>query len=173
MILLPVSDGPATHLPGTGLGYHRGGHRPAGLLPVGGVGHHGRAGRAAREVLRVLRGAVLGHILQHNAATEDALLHGEPDHTVRGHIVPVRAGVLLAVRVRREGVAVHIHTAVAHRVLPAVGRDHTPHVAHRAAAGQVPAVHHGAGHVVRVRHRGRVERELQVGTAAPGVRGFR
>lgn len=81
---------------------------------------------------------------------------------MRGHIVPVRAGVLPAVRVRREGVAVHIYTVVAHRVLPAAGRDHPAHVAHRAPAGQVPAIHHGVGHAVRVRHRGCIERQLQV-----------
>lgn len=80
-------------------------------------------------------------------------------------IVPVRASVLSAVRIRREGVVVHIHTAVAHRVLLATGRDHTAHIAHCAPAGQVFAVHHGAGHVVRFRHRGSVERELQVGVS--------
>lgn len=157
------SDGPAAHRPGARLGRDRGGNRPAGLLSVGGMGHHGRAGGQAREVLRVLRGTVPGHILQHHAQAEDAVLHGQPDHTVRGHIVPVRVGVLPAVRVRREGVAVHIHTAVAHRVLPAAGRDHTAHVAHRAAARQIPAVHHGPGHAVRVRHRRRIERQFQVG----------
>jgi len=83
---------------------------------------------------------------------------------LRGHIVPVRAGVLPAVRVRREGVAVHIDTALAHRVLPAAGRDHTAHVANRPVAGQIPAVYHGPGHVVRVRHRGRPQRQLQVST---------
>lgn len=79
---------------------------------------------------------------------------------MRGHIVPIRTGVLPAVRVRRKGVAVHIHLALANRVLPAPGRDHTTHVTHRAPFGQVPAVHHGPGHVIRVRHRSRLEREF-------------
>lgn len=127
------------------------------------MGHHGRAGGQAREVLRVLRGTVPGHILQHHAQAEDAVLHGEPDHTVRGHIVPVRTGVLPAVRVWREGVPVHIHPALAHRVLPTPGRDHPAHVAHRAPARQISPIHNGPGHVVRVRHRGRAERKLQVG----------
>lgn len=73
---LPFTDGLAAHFPGTRLGRHRGGHRPAGLLPVGGMGHHGRAGGQAREVLRVLRGTVPGHILQHHAQAEDVVLHG-------------------------------------------------------------------------------------------------
>jgi len=134
------------------------------------VGHHGRAGREARKVLRVLRGTISGHILQHHPPEEDAVLHGEPDHTVRGNIVLVRASVLPAVRVRREGVAVHIDTALAHRVLPAAGRDHTAHVAHRPVAGQIPAVYHGPGHVVRVRHRGRPQRQLQVNSRAPSTK---
>lgn len=83
---------------------------------------------------------------------------------MRRHLVPVRVGVLPAVRVRREGVPVHIHTTLAHRVLPAPSRDHTAHVAHRAPARQISPLHHGPGHVVRVRHRGRVERKLQVCT---------
>lgn len=122
------------------------------------MGHHGRAGRQTREVLRVLRRTVSRHILQHHAQEKNAILHGELDHTVRGHIVFVRAGVLSAVRIWREGVALHIDTSVAHRVLPAPGRDYTAHVAHRAAAGKIPALHHGPGHVVRVRHRGSTER---------------
>ena len=34
------------------------------------------------------------YLLQHNASAEDAVLHGEPDHPLRGHLVLVGAGVL-------------------------------------------------------------------------------
>lgn len=122
------------------------------------MGHHGRAGCETRKVLRLLRRTVPGHIFQHHSPEEDAFLHGEPDHTVRGYIVPVCAGVLPAIRVRREGVALYIDTALAHCVLPATSRDHTAHVAHSAATGQIPIIYHGTGHVVRIRHRGRPER---------------
>lgn len=122
------------------------------------MGHHGRAGRQTRKVLRLLRGTVPGHILQHHASKENAVLHGQLDHTVRGHIVLVRVGVLPAVGVRRKGIALHIDIAFAHRVLPVAGRDYTAHVAHRALAGQIPTLHHGPGHVVRVCHRCRSER---------------
>jgi len=122
------------------------------------MGYNGCAGREARKVLRLLRRTVPGHILQHHAQEENAVLHGQPDHTVRGHIVPVCAGVLPAIRVRRESITLHIDTAFAHRVLPAAGRDHTAHVTDRALAGKIPSIYHGPGHVVRVRHRGRFER---------------
>lgn len=81
---------------------------------------------------------------------------------MRGYIVPVCAGVLPAIRVRREGVALYIDTALAHCVLPATGRDHTADVPYRAAAGQIPTIYHGPGHVVRIRHRGSPERQFQV-----------
>lgn len=122
------------------------------------MGHYGRAGCETREVLRLLRRTVSGHILQHHAEKKNAILHGELDHTVRRHIFFVRASVLSAVRIWREGVTLHIHTAVAHRVLPAPGRNHTAHVTHRAATRKIPTLHYGPGHVVRVRHRGGTER---------------
>lgn len=71
-----VADGLATHRPGSRFGRDRGGHRPTRLLPVGGMGHYGRAGGETREVLRVLRGTVPGHILQHHATAKDTFLHG-------------------------------------------------------------------------------------------------
>lgn len=71
-----------------------------------------------RKVLHVLRRAVPGHNVQHHDAAQDAVLHGEPDHPVHGHLVPHRAGVLPALGQRREGLALHLHPALAHCVLP-------------------------------------------------------
>lgn len=95
----------------------------------------------------MLRRAVPRHHVQHHDAAQDAVLHGEPHHPMHGHLLPHRAGVLPAVRQRREGVAVHLHPAVAHRVLPAAGRDHPAHVARGAAARQVCALHHDPRHL--------------------------
>lgn len=156
------TDGSAAHFPSSGFGRDRGGYRSTGLLSVGGMGHHERARGEKRKVLRLLRGTVPGHIFLHHAPAKDAVLHGQPDHTVRGHIISVRVGLLSAFRVRREGIAVHIDTAVAHRVLPSVDRDHPAYLTHRTAVGQISAVHHGPGHPVGVRHGGRLECKFQV-----------
>lgn len=51
-----------------------------------------------REVLHVLRRAVLGHNVQHHDAQEDVILHGEPHHPVHGDLVPDGARLLSAFR---------------------------------------------------------------------------
>lgn len=147
-----VVDQPQAHRP-DGRDQQSGrGHRFVGVLPQRGMGHTRRPGRATREILLVLRRAVHRHILQHHVAPADAVLHGEPDRAVRGHIVPVGARVLPAGRLQGEDFAVHHHTAVPDHVLPAHIRDHPVHVAVAAAARQVPAVHHAAGRALRGRH---------------------
>lgn len=130
-----------------GLERDRGGHRPDGLLHIRGVGHHSRACSAQRKVLLVLRGAVPGHHVFLNVATQNALLHGEPDNPLRGHLVPLGAGVLPAERQWRKGIALHLDSALADCVLFAAGGDHPSDVANSAAARQVPAVHDGPGDV--------------------------
>ena len=57
-------------------------------------------------------------------AAQVAVLHGERDHPVRGDLVPVGAGLLPALRLGREGLALHLHPALAHCVLPPPRRDH-------------------------------------------------
>lgn len=47
------------------------------------------------------------HLLQHNTATQDPLLHGQPHHTLRGHLLPVSVGLLPARRLRRKDCALH------------------------------------------------------------------
>lgn len=124
------------------------------------MGHHACAGGAEREVLQLLRGAVSGHSVQPDAPPEDALLHGQPDHTLRGHLVPVRSGLLPAQRLWREDLALHQHPALAYRVLPPAGRDHSAHVADGAAAGKVSALHHDAGHALCRGHHCRAQCEF-------------
>jgi hypothetical protein len=51
-----------------------------------------------------------------------------------------------------SGVTLHLHPAVSDRVLPAAGRNHSADLAHSAPLGQVPALHHGAGHALRRGH---------------------
>lgn len=51
------------------------------------------------------------------------------------------------------GNSVQLHPCVAHRVLPAAGRDHTAHVAGRAPPRQIPAVHNDPCHSLDLRHR--------------------
>ena len=51
-----------------------------------------------------------------------------------------------------SGVTLHLYPAVSDRVLPAAGRNHSADLAHSAPLGQVPALHHGAGHALRRGH---------------------
>ena len=102
------------------------------------------------------------HHLQPDDATKDAVLHGQPDYPLCGDQLSDHPGVLPAIRLGREGHPLHLDPAVAHRVLPAAGRDHPADVSGGAAARQVPAVHHGAGDAVNLRHRRRAQRPLQV-----------
>lgn len=108
----------------------------------------------------MLRGTLSRHRVQHHPAPQDPLLHGESDNTVRGHILPIGAGILPAERQRREGLSVNLDTPFVDGVLPAAGRDNTAHVADGAAPGQVPAVHDGDGDRIGGRHDSRTEREL-------------
>ena len=57
-------------------------------------------------------------------AAKVAVLHGQRHHPVRRHLVPVRARLLPALGLGREGLALHLHPALAHCVLPPAGRDH-------------------------------------------------
>lgn len=147
-----IADRSQTQRPTVGHQQSGRGHRPVGVLSERGMGYSRRAGRETREVLSVLLRTVRGHIFQHNAAAEDAVLHRQPDRAVRGHIVPVGAGVLSAGRLQGEDFALHHHTSVADHVFPAHIGDHTVHVAVAAVARQIPVVHHAAGGPVRGRH---------------------
>lgn len=115
----------------------------------------------------MLRGALPRHRVQHHPTPQDPLLHGEPDNTVRGHILSVGAGVLPAKRQRREGLPVDLDTPLVDGVFSAVGRDNTAHVADGAAVGQVPALHDGTGDAVGGRHDRRAERELPLARHPP------
>lgn len=130
------------------LRHHRRGHRPAGLLHLRRVGHHEGAGRAQRKVLQLLRRTISGHNIQHNAAPQDALLHGQSDNTVRRHFVFVGAGVLLAQRFGRKDFVVYQHSAVVDRVLLAAGGDHSADVADGAAVRKVSIIYDDVSHAV-------------------------
>ena len=108
----------------------------------------------------MLRGTLSRHRVLHHPAPQDPLLHGESDNTVRGHILPIGAGILLAERQRREGLPVDLDTPLVDGVLLAAGRDNTAHVANGATPGQVPAVHDGDGDRVGGRHDSRAKREF-------------
>lgn len=103
--------------------------------------------------------------IQDNDASQDALLHRKPDHPLRGHHVPHGAGVLPALRLRGEGDAVRVDPAVADGVLPAARRDHPPHLARRAASGEIPALHYDFGHILDMGNGVRAQRPLQVSVA--------
>lgn len=128
------------------------GHRFVGVLPERGMGYSQRARGKTRKVLSLLHGTVRRYILQHNPATEDPVLHGQPDRALRGHLLPVGARFLSASGFQGENLVVHHHPPVADHVLLAHIRNHTVHVAVATVARQVPAVHHVAGSPLRGRH---------------------
>ena len=100
------------------------------------------------------------HILQHHAEAEDAFLHGELDHTVRGHLVPIGAHVLYSGGLGRESSSVHHHTAVADNVLPAHVGNYTFNIAGSTTSRQVSALHHVSGGTFRAHHDRHIERAL-------------
>jgi len=89
------------------------------------------------------------HLLQHDNPAEDAVLHGQLDHPVRGHFRSVRSGLLPSGRFRGEGGAVYFDSAVTDHVLRAHIRDYSVDIAGRSAPGQIPAVHHVLGRPFR------------------------
>ncbi|GIX92193.1 acetylcholine receptor subunit alpha-like 1 [Caerostris extrusa] len=90
------------------------------------MGHNGSSRQTKREVLQLLRRALSGHHLQHHHPTQDALLHGQPHHPLRRHLVPLHPRLLPAIRQRGKSVFVHIHHAVPGGVLPPAVGDHPP-----------------------------------------------
>ena len=92
------------------------------------------------------------YLLQHHAETQDALLHGQLDHSLRRHFLPLHPGLLPAGRFRRESGPLHQHPPVADHVLPPHLGDHPVHVAGRPAARQVPPIHHVPRRLVRPHH---------------------
>lgn len=124
------------------------------------MGYYACAGGTQREVLQLLRGALSGHRVQSDAEAEDALLHGQSDHTMRRHIIPVRAGILSAQRLGREDLALYQHPALVDCVLFTAGRDYSADVADGAAVGQISALHYDAGHALGCGNHCGAERQL-------------
>lgn len=134
------------------------------------MGDHGRPGQTDRDVLRVLRTALHRYHFQHHHAAQDALLHRQPDHTMRRNVLPFCTRLLPSIAQRREGLPQHLHHALLNRLLPPIGRDHPTNVIGRSTAGKVPALHHGHGHAIcRADHR-RSERQFSLpGDAQDGA----
>jgi len=160
--LIRLTDKPQAHRPIGGHQQSGRGHRPISVLPERGMGHSRGACGETREVLLMLRRTLHRHILQHNPAAEDAVLHRQPDRALCGHILPVGVGVLPARRLQGENFTVHHDPPVPDHVFFAHLRDHTVDVAVVAPARQVPVVHHVAGRPVRGRHHHHHKHSLQV-----------
>lgn len=155
-----------------GFRHHRTGDRLAGLLHLRGVGHNARAGRAQREVLLVLRGALPRHHLQPHHQEEDALLHRQPHHSLRRDLLPFCTRLLPPFRLGGEDLALYLHPALAHCLFPLAGGDHSAHFPDCTSPRKVPLIHHDARHVVCSGDDRRPECELQVaGHAQDGAVG--
>ncbi len=87
------------------------------------------------------------YLLQHHAAKENTVLHGQLDYPERGPQLPEHPRLLPTGRLRRESSAHHFHSPVADNVFPAHKWDNTADVASCALVGKISAVHnvHGRG----------------------------
>ena len=59
----------------------------------------------------------------------------------------LRASVNVDTNILCPGEPVHLHPALAHRVLPAAGGDHPPHLPRGATPWQVRPLHHDPRHI--------------------------
>lgn len=108
----------------------------------------------------LFRAVGIRHLLQHHSAEEDAVLHGEFDYPVRGHLVPVGVDFLSAGRLWGKSGSLHYHFAVADHVLPAHVGNHPVNLAGHAPPGQIPALHHVSGGTVCPHHHRHPQRPL-------------
>lgn len=88
---------------------------------------------------------VYRYLLQHHIKTQDTLLHGKFDYSLRRHFIFIRIGVLFAGRFGWKNCAVHFDFAIANYVLFADIGDYTIDIACTSVARQIFTVHNGAG----------------------------
>lgn len=85
------------------------------------------------------------YIFQHHPEAEDAVLHGQPDYPMRGHLLPVGLSFLLASWFRGEDRPLHQHPSVADHVLLADIGNYTFDFAGSAPPGKISPLHHVVG----------------------------
>ncbi|XP_012928871.1 neuronal acetylcholine receptor subunit alpha-2 isoform X2 [Heterocephalus glaber] len=153
---------------------------PEGLLGERRVGHRGGHGHLQQQEVRLLRRDLPRRHLRLRHPAPAALLHHQPHHPLPAHLLPHRAGLLPALRLRREDHAVHLSAAVAHRLPAAHHRDHPVHLAGHPAHRRVPALHHDLRHPVHRHHGLRAQRAPPLDAhphhgplGAPGPAGLR
>ena len=128
------------------------------LLEIRYVGHHRGAGQAQRPQPHETHPD--GHNLLHHHPAENTLLHGQLDPSDRPHFLPLRLGLLLAGRGRRESHAGHQHSPLACRVPLARLQDPAAHLPRLTAHRQVSPVHFHHEHSLHSRHRRHHQLEL-------------
>ena len=87
---------------------------------------------------------------------------------MRGHLVPVGAGLLPAGRFRRESRPVHIHPTLADHVLPTHLRNHSVDVTGRAPPGQVSIIYYVSSWPLRPHNHRRTQHALPKAQHAQG-----
>ncbi|GFR19846.1 NAChRalpha1 [Trichonephila clavata] len=138
------------------------GHGSQRVLLERRVGHYGGPSASDGEVLQLLRRALSGHHLQHHPAPENPLLHRQPHHPLRIHLLSLGPRLLPAFGLGRKSVPLHLHRPLPGGVLPAVVGDHPPDVSHSALTGEVPALHHDPGFFFGFRHHCCAQCQLQL-----------
>ncbi|XP_027405783.1 neuronal acetylcholine receptor subunit alpha-2 isoform X2 [Bos indicus x Bos taurus] len=130
---------------------------PEGLLGERRVGHRQRHRHLQHQEVRLLRrGLRRRHLLLRHPAPAP-VLHHQPHHPLPAHLLPHRARLLPALRLRREDHPVHLCAALTHRLPAAHHRDHPVHLAGHPAHQRVPALHHDLRHPVHCHHRLRAQ----------------
>lgn len=134
------------------------------LLEIWHLGHHRGAGQAQRAQPHETHSD--GHHVLHHHPTQDAFLHSQLDFADGAHFIPVRFGLLLTGRGRRESHARHQHSAVSRCVPAARFENFAANVARPATHRQIPSVHLHYEHALHSGDGGHHQLELQ-GTADP------
>jgi len=123
-------------------------HQSERLLQEHGVGSAGCQSQEESQTLSVLFGTVSRHQVQHHNPSKDSLLHGQSHPSLRGYLFGNPSRLLHPGQLRREDHNGH-HDPQLSQHLPAAGRRNQPsHVAGDAAHRQIPALHHGARHLL-------------------------
>ncbi|GFY61386.1 acetylcholine receptor subunit alpha-like 1 [Trichonephila inaurata madagascariensis] len=151
-----------TQVPDRRIQFDSYGHGSQRVLLERRVGHYGGPSASDGEVLQLLRRALSGHHLQHHPAPENPLLHRQPHHPLRLHLLSLGPRLLPAFGLGRKSVALHLHRPLPGGVLPAVVGDHPPDVPHSALTGEVPALHHDPGFFFGFRHHCCAQCQFQV-----------
>lgn len=104
----------------------------------------------SKQILQIplLRKSVHRYHLRNPPSSQNALLHRQPDLSLRRHQFSHCSRVLLAFRRRRKDIAVHLDSHLVDRLLSPSRRDHPFHFLSHSTYRKVSSVHNGSGNII-------------------------